>query len=173
MENIYHLKRERLISDGKKIQFALDGQDQKLLRTFLGYENGFGLNRATKKKEEASIYVKETILNKTELEKIENNKISDGSLPRIFPLFSGDWFKKGIDFSEEECCATIRSFQSFKRFYMCDYSYKRFKPGTRLFISGPVRITAIIHDRVGFYMMICGREKPVQTSFVEKQSYGI
>ena len=104
-----------------------------------GYENGYNLKRSIKSKENASVYVSETLFqSESENEELKEN-ISQGNLPTIFPIFEkGAWFRNGITFSDAEECAIIRSFQNFPRFFMADYCFKRFKPGSRIFLTGPV-----------------------------------
>ena len=139
---IYEIKKQNLISAGRSVHNALTAEDRKLLLTFFGYENGYGLNRAVKSQENLGVYIKETLFTATDNdlsgneEKKEIAGLEYGSIPTIFPVF-GDWFKNGYDLSESEQTAIIRSFQSFSRFFITDYSFKRLAPGTRIFLCGP------------------------------------
>ena len=144
-ETFFQKKKQELICLGKSVSMALDKDDRFLLRVFLGYENGLGLNRPCKNPESAPVYLKETLFdpdkedvmkNKTDIKSCE--RTVHGKLQTVFPVFDGKWFEQGITFSPAESCALVRSFQTFDRVYATDLCMKRMRPGTRIFIAGPV-----------------------------------
>ena len=149
MENLFLKKKNELICAGKSAFMSLDRDDRYLLRVFLGYENGLGLNRPhCKDKKTAPVYVRETLFDPDKLldgheETIKTEiceRTKHGKLETIFPIFQGKWFEEGMTFSDAEACACVRSFQAFNRSFMTDLSFKRLKPATRMFIAGPVSI---------------------------------
>ena len=144
-EMFFEKKKQELICLGKSVNMALDKDDRFLLRVFLGYQNGLGLSRPCKDPDTAPVYLKETLFDpdkeddlkiKTDIEPCE--RTVHGKLQTLYPIFRGKWFEQGITFSHAESCALVRSFQTFDRVYATDLCMKRMKPGTRIFIAGPV-----------------------------------
>ena len=144
MEEYFEAKKQELICLSKSTSMALDKDDRFLLRVFLGYQNGLGLNRACKDPNNAPVYLKETLFDPDkDVDMNETNRESckqtaHGTMQTLFPIFQGKWFEQGISFSPSESCALVRSFQTFDRAYATDLCMKRMKPGTRIFICGPV-----------------------------------
>ena len=137
-KEIYRLKKENLISAGRTLEYGLVNEDRKILKIFFGFQNGFGLNRECKKTDNIALYIKETLFGKDDNEaQFDETSVPNGSIPTIFPIFGEKWFKIGITLTESEMCAIIRSYQSFSRFFITDFSFKRLQAGSRILISGP------------------------------------
>ena len=153
--------RKILSNDGKTIRNGLSASDRHFLRLFFHYESHPEAKRTTKKKErnDCPAYLKDLLFENLEADTKNGSENTlnfrneeEKSLSRVFtgsfredetatrwPLKSL-WFSYGENFDETQQIGFVRAMQSFSRIYSPDISFKKLRFGTKILVTGPVRI---------------------------------